>query len=92
VGQPLRFDDARDYADASARLENATTYELLHPLGEIVTTLLDAGFTLKWLHEHDSVPWRMFERLLKDANGMYHWPDQPWVALAFSLRAERSSE
>ena len=34
VRQPLRFDDPRDYADDSARLENATTYEWLHPLGE----------------------------------------------------------
>jgi len=92
VGQPLRFDDARDYADDSVRLENATTYEWLHPLGEIVTSLLDAGLTLKWLHEHDSVPWPMFEQLTKDTNGMYHWPDERWLPLAFSLRADRSSD
>jgi len=90
VGQPLRFDDPRDYADDSARLENATTYEWLHPLGEIVTSLLDVGLTLKWLHEHDSVPWRMFEQLVKDADGMYRWPEKPWFPLGFSLRAERS--
>ena len=92
VGQPLRFDDARDYADDSVRLENATTYEWLHPLGEIVTSLLDAGLTLKWLHEHDSVPWPMFEQLTKDTNGMYHCPDERWLPLAFSLRADRSSD
>lgn len=92
VGQPLRFDDARDYADDSVRLENATTYEWLHPLGEIVTSLLDAGLILKWLHEHDSVPWPMFEQLTKDTNGMYHWPDERWLPLAFSLRADRSSD
>jgi SAM-dependent methyltransferase len=91
VGHPLRFDDPRDYADDSAHLENATTYEWLHPLGEIVTSLLDVGFVLRWLHEHDSVPWRMFERLTKDGTGMYRWPDQPWFPLAFSLRAERPS-
>jgi hypothetical protein len=89
VGQSLRFDDPRDYADDSARLENATTYEWLHPLGKIVTSLLDAGLTLKWLHEHDSVPWRMFDQLVEDANGMYCWPDKPWFPLAFSLRAQR---
>jgi SAM-dependent methyltransferase len=92
VGQPLRFDDARDYADDSVRLENATTYQWFHPLGEIVTSLLDAGLTLKWLHEHDSVPWPMFEQLTKDTNGMYHWPDERWLPLAFSLRADRSSD
>jgi len=92
VGQPLRFDDARDYADDSVRLENATTYQWFHPLGEIVTSLLDAGLILKWLHEHDSVPWPMFEQLTKDTNGMYHWPDERWLPLAFSLRADRSSD
>ena len=92
VGQPLRFDDARGYADDSVRLENATTYQWFHPLGEIVTSLLDAGLTLKWLHEHDSVPWPMFEQLTKDTNGMYHWPDERWLPLAFSLRADRSSD
>jgi hypothetical protein len=81
---------SRDYAEASARLENATTYQWLHPLGEIVMSLLDVGLTLRWLHEHESLPWRMFERLIKDDAGLYRWPDQPWLPLAFSLRAERS--
>jgi hypothetical protein len=58
-------------------------------LAKLFTSLLDAGLTLKWLHEHDSLPWRMFELLVKDANGMYRWPDESWLPLAFSLRAER---
>ena len=85
----LVFDDPSDYADAAARLSHARTYEWLHPLGTIVTALIDAGLTLRWLHEHDAVPWRMFELLIEDADGMYRWPDRPWLPLAFSLRAER---
>ena len=87
--EPLIFDDPRDYADDTARLRNARTYEWIHPLGETVTALLDAGLTLRWLHEHESVPWRMFKVLEQDAGGMYRWPDRPWLPLAFSLRAER---
>jgi len=34
----------------------------------------------------------MFEQLTKDTNGMYHWPDERWLPLAFSLRAGRSSD
>jgi SAM-dependent methyltransferase len=60
------------------------------PLGEIVTSLLEVGLTLKWLHEHDSVLWRMFGQLVEDANGMYRWPKKSWFPLGFSLRAERS--
>jgi SAM-dependent methyltransferase len=89
LAEPLILTDPRDYADDTARLQNATTYEWIHSIGRIVTSLLEAGLTLKWLHEHDSVPWRMFDRLINDATGMYHWPDRPWLPLAFSLRAER---
>ena len=51
--------------------------------------LLAAGLALRWLHEHDAVPWRMFELLVKDADGMYRWPDKAWLPLAFSLKAAR---
>jgi hypothetical protein len=61
----------------------------MHPLGEIVTSILAAGMTLKWLHEHDRVPWRMFEILIEDEEAMYRWPKEPWLPLAFSLCAER---
>ena len=87
--EPLVLDDPRDYADATARLRNARSYEWIHPLGEIVTALLTAGLTLRWLHEHEAVTWRMFEVLVEDASGMYRWPERPWLPLAFSLRAER---
>jgi SAM-dependent methyltransferase len=87
--EALVFDDPSDYADETARLTHARTYEWLHPLGTVVTALIDAGLTLRWLHEHAAVPWRMFKLLVQDADGMYRWPDRPWLPLAFSLRAER---
>ena len=87
--EPLVLDDPRDYADPTARLRNARTYAWIHPLGAIVTALLAAGLTLRWLHEHEAVAWQMFEVLVEDASGMYRWPERPWLPLAFSLRAER---
>lgn len=86
---PLVFDDPRDYADETARLTHARTYEWLHPLGAIVSALIAAGLHLEWLHEHDRAAWRMFQTLAKDDDGMYRWPDKPWLPLAFSLRAQR---
>jgi SAM-dependent methyltransferase len=85
----LVFDDPRDYADETARLTQARTYEWLHTLGAIVTALVDAGLNLQWLHEHDHVAWRMYQSLAKGHDGMYRWPDKPWLPLAFSLRAQR---
>ncbi len=88
--EPIVADDPRDYADSSARLTNARQYSWIHPLADIVAGLIDAGLRLEWLHEHDSVPWQMFEMLVEDMHGMYRWPDRPWLPLAFSLRARRS--
>jgi SAM-dependent methyltransferase len=86
---PLKYTDPNDYADPTARLENATNVGWLHPLSDIVTGLIDAGLALDWLHEHASLPWRMFKVLEQRADGDWHWPDRPWLPLAVSLKATR---
>ncbi len=83
--------DPRDYADPNARLVNATTHQWLHPIGDVVTALIDAGLRLDWLHEHDAVVWRMFDCLVEDEAGLYRWPDKPWLPLSYSLRATRTT-
>jgi hypothetical protein len=87
----LLLDDTRDYADETARLENSKTLQWVHPLGEIVTGLIEAGLNVDWLREHDSVPWRMFSILRQDEAGMYRWPAKAWLPLAFSLMATRQN-
>jgi SAM-dependent methyltransferase len=86
---PVILDEAHDYVDESAKLENATIHTWIHPLGDVISSLLKAGLTLDWLHEHEAIPWRMFHILVQDADRQWRWPDQPWLPLAFSLRATR---
>ena len=88
--EPVVLDVTKDYVDETATLRNATTYTWIHPLGDIISSLLAAGLTLDWFHEHDAVTWRMFKILTQDAEGLWRWPDRPWLPLAFSLRAARS--
>lgn len=87
--EPIIDTDPGDYVNPDARLTNATTYNWLHPLGNVVTSLIAAGMTLDWLHEHDAVPWRMFRVLVEGSDGLYRWPDRPWLPLSFSLMATR---
>jgi len=87
--QPVVMQEPHDYIDEKATVANATTYTWVHPLGDIVSGLLKAGMTLDWLHEHDGVAWHMFEVLVRSADGLWRWPDKPWLPLAFSLRATR---
>ena len=87
--EPLALSNPRDYANPDATLRNTTEHVWIHPLGKIVTSLIDAGLALEYLHEHASVTWRMFNCLVDDGRGGYRWPDKPWLPLAFSLMARR---
>lgn len=80
----------RDYSDPNARLRNTRTYEWIHPLGAILSALLAAGFTIEKFAEHDAVPWRMFTNLVEGGDGLFRWPGEAWLPLAFSLTARRN--
>src|SRR4051794_37226150 len=84
--EPMVEDRTTDYADPAATLQNTTTHEWLHPLGDIVSALLAAGLTLERLTEHDAVPWALFDCLVRGDDRLYRWPDKSWLPLSFSLR------
>jgi 2-polyprenyl-3-methyl-5-hydroxy-6-metoxy-1,4-benzoquinol methylase len=84
---PQVEDRTEDYADPDAVLRNTKTWEWLHPLADIIGGLLAAGLRLDRFAEYETIVWRMFDCLERDANGDYHWPDKPWLPLSFSLRA-----
>jgi SAM-dependent methyltransferase len=88
--EPVVTDDPTDYVDRTVRLKSTWQYNWMHPLGAIVTALLDAGMHLDWLREHDSVTWKMFEHLVEGPDGLYRWPDKAWLPLSFSLSATRT--
>jgi len=87
--EPVVMEEAHDYVDETTTVANATTYTWVHPLGDVISSLLEAGMTLDWLHEHDAVTWHMFDVLVRGADRLWRWPDKPWLPLAFSLRATR---
>jgi SAM-dependent methyltransferase len=70
-GEPQRFDEDGDYADAQAKFENTVTFEWAHGFGEILDPLLRRGLRLDFLHELPyTVPGLQFEFLEKDERGM----------------------
>jgi SAM-dependent methyltransferase len=87
---PLLEDRPQDYADPDARLRNSRTVEFIHPLGDVVSALIEAGLRIESLHEHDSIVWQMFAGLRQRTPGEYVWPDRPWLPLSYSLRASKS--
>lgn len=85
--EPVVVDDPTDYASPLARLQHARTYNWMHLLADVLDALCQAGLTLDWLREHPRVTWRMFQSLVEDTDGLFTWPEQPWLPLAFSLQA-----
>ncbi len=86
---PVVYTQERDYIDPAAEFTHPISHTWVHSLGDTVTGLIEAGMRLDWLHEHEGVHWRMFEILVRDADGLYRWPDKAWLPLAFSLLATR---
>ena len=63
---------------------------LCHPggLGEIVTSLVQAGLRIEFLHEYDFESFGRFGSLLRREDGTYRFPPgQPRVPMMSSLRA-----
>jgi SAM-dependent methyltransferase len=85
----LILDEPTDYADPEARLVNSRTHQFLHPVGRVVSALIGEGLRLDFLHEHSRVAWRMFRTLERRADGMWHWPAERWLPLAYSISARR---
>lgn len=84
---PWHFDDPADYMDPEARLANSCTVEFQHPLSAILASLRRAGLRLDWLREHPGLVWKPFAGCVRDAQGLWTWPDRPWLPLSLSLRA-----
>ena len=87
--EPLIEPAPRDYVGECKRL-SGPDHSWTHPLGEIVTALIEAGLTLRWLREHDAITWPAFACLVEGPDGLWRWPDRPWLPLSFSLWAERA--
>lgn len=88
-GRPIRYDEGTTYADDDVRLQNATTYEWMHSLSEIIQALLNAGLVITAFAEGRTIPWKALPTLISTPEG-YVLPDnQDRLPLEFSIVARR---
>ena len=88
--EPLRFEVKGSYADREASTEGLVEYGWDHSLGEIVSSLADAGLRLDFLHEFDFVRWPV-PFLVEGDDGRYRLPEgsKGSLPLFFSLKATK---
>jgi SAM-dependent methyltransferase len=81
--EPFVFDDPGTYADLKAVTSSNRTEEWQHPLGDVVTALIDAGLTLELLREHDFTAYQRWPFLVDGRMPK----DRARLPLMYSLRA-----
>jgi SAM-dependent methyltransferase len=87
--EPDHFDDAGTYVETDVVFSHSQSRAWSHGLGEIVTAVLEAGFDLTTLVEHDTVPWEAFPgRMHRDEAGEWRLIEHPErLPLTYTLHA-----
>jgi SAM-dependent methyltransferase len=88
--EPYVDEEPRDYADHTAEIKQKVSYEWTHPLGEILTALIQAGLRLEFLHEFPFTGYQAFPFLEKGEDGYWRLPgNAQTIPLTFSVRARK---
>jgi SAM-dependent methyltransferase len=89
--EPYAGDSDETYTDTERPLVNTRTYEWNHGIGEVVTALIDRGFRIDRLVEHDWTVHQQFPWLTETGPG--HWTaptGMPRLPLTFTVVATRA--
>jgi SAM-dependent methyltransferase len=78
------------YTDGPTLKNSTRAYEWTHGLGEVVTTLVEAGLRIDHLRETKLLPWPRWNHMIRDASGWWQLPpDEPRIPLLYALRASK---
>lgn len=79
------------YADATADQAADATVQWNHPLGEVITALVEVGLSIESLRELDRSVLRRWDGMEQTDDGMYRFgPGRPSAPLMYVLRARRA--
>lgn len=82
-------DNTPDYSDGEYVPKNPT-YDWTWPLGKILTSLIEAGLKIEFLHEYDRLFYKGLPNMVKDEEGWWYLPEyKGMLPLTFTLRAKK---
>lgn len=90
--EPIRDEEPGTYAEKEARLEHTTTYAWNHTLSEIFGSLLSAGLTIDFFHEHPFCAWECLPDMEEGPDRFMRFKDEKkreMLPLMFSLKATK---
>jgi SAM-dependent methyltransferase len=87
---PIVMDEDGTYADRAATVEHRRTYNFPYPLGKVVTSLIDAGLRIDFLHEFPFTSFQFVPFMEKREHGnLYLTKHDGCVPLLFSIKATK---
>ena len=89
----VAFSEEETYVEQSGPLASPEHVSFNHGLGELISALLDAGFTLTALEEHDSAPWNALGEAMEDrGDGEFRLRQAPErLAATYTLQADKQA-
>lgn len=90
--EPVKDEIPGTYAEQDAHLEHTTTYSWNHPLSEIFTSLISAGLTIDFFHEHPFCAWACLPEMEMGDDRFQRFTDpgkREMLPLMFSLKATK---
>jgi SAM-dependent methyltransferase len=87
--RPDRFVESQTYT-GDAFPEPSESFNWIHPLSDILGSLIGAGLRLDFLHEHEVLPYKLFPSMVIAEDGFYRLPDGAVpFPLSFSLKSTK---
>ncbi|WP_421725969.1 methyltransferase domain-containing protein [Bauldia sp.] len=88
---PLKFNDGQTYTGDPRKLENATAFEWIHPLGDLLMALVRSGMRIEHVAEHETLPHRQLSMMVRGEDRLYRLPaGVPRLPLSLSIRATKA--
>jgi len=85
----VRRDATRTYTDGPALVDAVVSYEWMHGIGEVVSSLVGAGLRIDRLRESELLPWPRWPSMIP-AGGWFRLPDSaPRIPLLYGLLASK---
>jgi hypothetical protein len=92
--EPIKDEEQGTYAEKDAKLVHITTYGWNHSFSEIFNSLISAGLTIDFLHEHAFCAWEPFPDMEEGADRFLRFKDpvkREMIPLMFSLKATKTA-
>ncbi|NLI99399.1 class I SAM-dependent methyltransferase [bacterium] len=88
--EAMLFEDDSSYAVSRFETENTMSYEWMHPVSEILNSLINAGLTIEYFKEYPYMFGRHYTFLEKGKDGFWHPPSgRGDIPLMFTLKAHK---